>query len=762
MNFYHITLMVTVEQEDAIMELYRERRWIYWKTGHGEKHTSFQLLNDQYSTSHPAHPVYDTFQTPMPDIQNRSFTEQLFGDRNLNVDNSCCRSSNVENSRAMNIDNTRALNSENSRSLNGETIRPLHMDNNTRPLNLETSRSLDVENTRALNMENTRSLDVQNSRPLKIVNSRPLNTENSRALNVENYRNPSTDYSCRQGKAIQDSLLSSEFSQAAVSKEPKNDKINYNRQFDPISDDSGPLFESTETEIELNKLNDSLNTDSNLFAIDFLTARRRNRNPPKKPENKMVNIYCAECEHTFRYKESYEKHFKEDRCKHICEFCGKVFLYSRTKDYKIHLKYHTNQKDHECDVCGRQFVERGSLLKHYLKHTNPKPKKERKNKRKYQKRLRKKIFVVARGYRTRNKAKLQASHADSSEMVSQNEADNEVSMILDGDNKPENEMEGSDMKAENEMEASDITTENEVKSSASPSVLLCEFENEKEVKEAAEAAATEANESEIAEETEVEENNTGGKKQRRSYRSREEKYLGTYCKDCDHTFRKKGSYERHLREDRCRHECEICGKVFLYSKTNIYKIHMKYHRNEKDHQCKICGKLFVEKGTMQKHIVRHNAGPRPYICDQCGFGFESQLALNVHQNKMHNANINSFPCPACPKVFNSKAGVLYHFRHNHDTSNRETFPCSVCGKHFKARKFLKVHEASHKETKEFKCDQCNAAFKLLSALKQHQKRHDKAFNYFCKICNKGFFESAQVQAHEWAHTGKETLALFCV
>lgn len=762
MNFYHITLMVTVEQEDAIMELYRERRWIYWKTGHGEKHTSFQLLNDQYSTSHPAHPVYDTFQTPMPDIQNRSFTEQLFGDRNLNVDNSCCRSSNVENSRAMNIDNTRALNSENSRSLNGETIRPLHMDNNTRPLNLETSRSLDVENTRALNMENTRSLDVQNSRPLKIVNSRPLNTENSRALNVENYRNPSTDYSCRQGKAIQDSLLSSEFSQAAVSKEPKNDKINYNRQFDPISDDSGPLFESTETEIELNKLNDSLNTDSNLFAIDFLTARRRNRNPPKKPENKMVNIYCAECEHTFRYKESYEKHFKEDRCKHICEFCGKVFLYSRTKDYKIHLKYHTNQKDHECDVCGRQFVERGSLLKHYLKHTNPKPKKERKNKRKYQKRLRKKIFVVARGYRTRNKAKLQASHADSSEMVSQNEADNEVSMILDGDNKPENEMEGSDMKAENEMEASDITTENEVKASASPSVLLCEFENEKEVKEAAEAAATEANESEIAEETEVEENNTGGKKQRRSYRSREEKYLGTYCKDCDHTFRKKGSYERHLREDRCRHECEICGKVFLYSKTNIYKIHMKYHRNEKDHQCKICGKLFVEKGTMQKHIVRHNAGPRPYICDQCGFGFESQLALNVHQNKMHNANINSFPCPACPKVFNSKAGVLYHFRHNHDTSNRETFPCSVCGKHFKARKFLKVHEASHKETKEFKCDQCNAAFKLLSALKQHQKRHDKAFNYFCKICNKGFFESAQVQAHEWAHTGKETLALFCV
>lgn len=759
MNFYHITLMVTVEQEDAIMELYRERRWIYWKTGHGEKHTSFQLLNDQYSTAHPSHPVYETFQTPMPDIQNRSFTEQLFGDRNLNVDSTCCRSVNVENSRAITIDSNRALNSENSRPLNGGTIRPLNMDN-TRPLNLETSRSLDVENTRALTMESIRSLDVQNSRSLNSVNSRALNTVNNRALNVENYRNPSTDYSCRQAKASQESVLSNEFSQAAVSKEPKNDKINYNRQFDPISDDSGPIFESTDAELELNNLQDSLNTDSEVFALDFLTARRRNRNPPKKPESKVVNIYCEKCEHTFRYKESYEKHLKEDRCKHICEYCGKVFLYSRAKDYKIHIKYHTSQKDHECDVCGRQFVERGSLLKHYLKHTNPKPKKERKNKRKYHKRLRKKIFVVARGYHTRNRAKLEASHTDNSEMMNQNEADNEVSMALDGDNKPENEMKGSDNKPENEMEGSDIKTEKEVKASASPSVLLCEFENEKEVKEAAEAEeAAEASEGVIEEGTEENDNNTRRKRDRRT---REEKYLGTYCKDCDHTFRKKGSYERHLREDRCRHECEICGKVFLYAKTNIYNVHMKYHRNEKDHQCKVCGKLFVEKGTMQKHIVRHNKGPRPFICDQCGFGFESQLALNVHQNKMHDANITSFPCPACPKVFNSKAGVLYHFRHNHDTSNRETFPCSVCGKHFKARKFLRVHEATHKEIKDFKCDQCNAAFKLQSALKQHQKRHDKAFSYFCKICNKGFFESAQVQAHEWAHTGKETLALFCV
>ena len=32
-GFYHITIMVTTEQEDAIIQLYKDRHWLYIKTG---------------------------------------------------------------------------------------------------------------------------------------------------------------------------------------------------------------------------------------------------------------------------------------------------------------------------------------------------------------------------------------------------------------------------------------------------------------------------------------------------------------------------------------------------------------------------------------------------------------------------------------------------------------------------------------------------------------------------------------------------------
>ena len=73
--------------------------------------------------------------------------------------------------------------------------------------------------------------------------------------------------------------------------------------------------------------------------------------------NKRVDIYCQECEHTFKYKKNYDKHLEEDKCRHVCEFCGKIFLSGETGNYKIHLKYHNRQTDHECIVCGKQYVE---------------------------------------------------------------------------------------------------------------------------------------------------------------------------------------------------------------------------------------------------------------------------------------------------------------------------------------------------------------------------------------------------------------------
>ena len=233
-----------------------------------------------------------------------------------------------------------------------------------------------------------------------------------------------------------------------------------------------------------------------------------------KTGSKIANIYCKECQHTFKYSTSYEKHLKEDRCKHVCDYCGKVFLYSRSIDYKIHMKYHRKQKDFECKVCGKQFIERGTMLKHFKKHK------------------------------------------------------------------------GARLYSDSEEEA----------------------------------------------------NRTKKGRKRKGKGKKKEKQKEIHCEDCEHTFKRRGCYDKHLREDRCRHVCDICGKVFLYLRTKDYIIHMKYHNKQKDHACDICGKRFVERGKKLKHERKH-LDPRPILCDQCGDNFPSPAALRIHRKNVHNENV---------------------------------------------------------------------------------------------------------------------------
>ena len=227
-----------------------------------------------------------------------------------------------------------------------------------------------------------------------------------------------------------------------------------------------------------------------------------------------------------------------------------------------------------------------------------------------------------------------------------------------------------------------------------------------------------------------------------------------YCKECKHLFSFRSNYERHIETDKCRHECEYCGKVFLYGLTSNYKLHLKYHNKQMDYHCKICGKLFIEKGKMLQHFNRHTIA-KPVICDQCGEGFGATSLLTSHKRNKHTANKQKYPCTKCPKVLGSSSGFKYHFRHKHDAEYNKSYPCFICGKVFKERKLCIIHEASHKDVKDFKCDQCDASFKLLGPLNQHKKRHSKAYTHMCTVCNKGFYLPSELHSHERTHTGEK-------
>ena len=226
-----------------------------------------------------------------------------------------------------------------------------------------------------------------------------------------------------------------------------------------------------------------------------------------------------------------------------------------------------------------------------------------------------------------------------------------------------------------------------------------------------------------------------------------------YCKDCEHTFKYRLSYERHLKEDRCKHTCVLCGKVFLHGLTSNYKLHMKFHRKQRDYECYICKQKFIKRAKMVLHVERHT-NPKPKICEKCGKGFTTTAGLTEHMEHVHIKNRDKFQCSKCAKMYTRKTGLEYHMKAVHESDINVYFSCDICDKSFKQKHNLTLHKHTHK-AKEFKCNRCNASFKQNCHLLVHQRRHEKAYSFFCKICNKGFYDRGKLVDHENIHTGQK-------
>ena len=174
-------------------------------------------------------------------------------------------------------------------------------------------------------------------------------------------------------------------------------------------------------------------------------------------------------------------------------------------------------------------------------------------------------------------------------------------------------------------------------------------------------------------------------------------------------------------------------------------IHMRYHNKQRDQECKICGKLFIEKSKMIQHVKAH-ANPKPKICEKCGKGYPNTVSLKLHMSTMHVDNRDMFQCSECANMYTNKSSLAYHMLSAHDPSL--FFACITCDKTFNHKRLLKIHELTHKDTKDFKCDKCEALFKRASGLLSHQKRHEKTYTLFCRTCNKGNCNSIKTSTRD--------------
>ena len=230
--------------------------------------------------------------------------------------------------------------------------------------------------------------------------------------------------------------------------------------------------------------------------------------------------------------------------------------------------------------------------------------------------------------------------------------------------------------------------------------------------------------------------------------------VSIYCNDCQHNFTTKKRYDAHLKNDRCRHECGVCGKVFLFRMGAHFRDHVKTHEEStRDYQCQTCGKTFITQNYLRMHEKGVHHQVKQSICDVCGKSFYSKSNLESHKNSIHNDNREKRTCPKCPRSFMSIAGYYHHLKTVHNANNNATFPCGICHKVLKSKQNLKAHMVTHKESRNFKCEICSASFKSLPYLNLHKKRHTDAYVTYCSYCQKGFYENRACKDHEYTHTG---------